>query len=48
MELYITNYHKIKLIKTKINLKFPKTVKINNQEIIVFKPNFKIYWDIYE
>ena len=22
-------------------MKFPKTVKINNQEIIVFKPNFK-------
>ena len=40
------NKKKIKLIK-KNSLKFPK-VKINNDEIVVFKPNFNVYWHIYE
>ena len=47
---YITNYHLIKkkkLIKKNNYLKFPKTVKINNEEIVVFKPDFRVYWDFY-
>ena len=41
------NKKKIKLIKKNNYLKFPKTVKINNEEIVVFKPDFRVYWDFY-
>ena len=42
------NKDKIKLIKKNDHLKFPKAIKINAEEIVVFKPDFKVYWDIHE
>ena len=42
------NNNKIKLIKKDNSLKFPKVIKINNDEIVVFEPNFNVYWHIYE
>ncbi len=42
------NKNKIKLVKKDNPLKFPEVVKINNDEIVVFKPNFNVYWHICE
>lgn len=42
------NKNKIKLIKKDEPLKFPEAIDINNEEIVVFKPNFNIYWHIHE
>ena len=42
------NENKIKLIRKNNYLKFPKTIKINDDEMVVFEPDFKVYWDIHE
>ena len=40
------NSQKIKLIKVKDPINFPNVLKINNFKIKVFKPNFKIFWQL--
>ena len=42
------NEKKIQLIKKNSPLKFPKAIFIQDEQIVVFKPNFKVFWDIYE
>ena len=42
------NKNKITLIKKDEPLKFPELININNEEIVIFQPDFNVYWHLYE
>ena len=44
---YPTNKETLKLKKLKNPIKFEKALKVNNQKIIIFQPNFPVYWHVY-
>ena len=43
----IVNKEKIKLRKLKKPLLFNKTLKYQNNEIIIFAPDFPVFWEVY-
>ncbi len=43
---YKINNEKIKLKKLKKPLEFRKSLKVGNKEIIIFKPDFPVYWEV--
>jgi dihydroorotase len=40
------NNKKIKIVKKKIPIKFSEVLKFQNDDIVIFKPNFSVYWEI--
>ena len=40
------NKNKIKLVKKTTPLKFKKSISLKNQEIIIFNPEFSVFWEI--
>ena len=40
------NKEKLKLVKSEIPISFRKSIKFNNDEIIIFEPDFPIYWEV--
>jgi dihydroorotase len=42
-----TNKEKIKLVKSKENIKFKKALSVNKQNIHIFDPEFKIFWNVF-
>ncbi|MDA7546220.1 dihydroorotase [Alphaproteobacteria bacterium] len=41
-----TNKEKIKLRKSKQPLSFKKSLKFSNREIIIFQPDFSVFWEV--
>ena len=41
------NKTKLKLVKKIKPIKFIKSIKVQNEEIIIFNPNFSIYWEVF-
>jgi dihydroorotase len=40
------NNSKIKIVKNELPLKFPETLKFQNENIVIFKPNFPLFWEV--
>ena len=40
------NKEKIKLTKTKQAIKFKESIKVNQNEVKIFNPNFNVFWEI--
>ena len=41
------NHEKIKLKKSNKPLKFKKYLKVGNKEVIIFQPNFPVFWEVF-
>ena len=40
------NNSKIKIVKNELPIKFPETLKFQNENIVIFKPNFPLFWEV--
>ena len=40
------NKKKIKMIKKNSPIKFKSILSVNNKDIVIFKPNFPVYWEV--
>ena len=40
------NKKKIKMIKKNSPIKFNSILSVNNKDIVIFKPNFPVYWEV--
>jgi dihydroorotase len=41
-----SNNTKLKLVKKEKPIKFLKNIKVQNEEIIIFNPDFSVYWEV--
>ena len=40
------NNSKIKIVKNELPIKFPETLKFQNENIVIFKPHFPLFWEV--
>ena len=40
------NNSKITIVKNELPIKFAETLKFQNENIVIFKPNFPLFWEV--